>query len=132
MRVVFWWPLYCAFGCGSALGAGIEAYEQARYPEAAREFAALDGARMSADDRARSNLYTGLNHLALGNLELAARHLTRARDALERDPWLLSAEDEARLFTAWRALGRSPGLPLVDLATQSAPANAATANVIGP
>lgn len=102
------------FGCGSAVGAGVEAYEQARYPDAARSFAQVRAAELDRDERARYQLYTGLNHLALGNLELAVAQLTSARRALERDPRVLCPEDQARLFAAWRALGRPLGRALVE------------------
>lgn len=106
--------LVCLFACScqSSLGASVEAYREARFPDAAAELRAASREPMRAEERIRFDLYSGLNHLALGNLSLAAEHLSRTRAQLEARPELLSAEDQGRLFAAWRALGRLPGQPL--------------------
>jgi hypothetical protein len=95
--------------CQSPLSASIEAYGQARYPDAAEGLRAVDEGALGAAQRARFELFSGLNDLALGNLAPAACHLSRARAMLERRPSVLDANDQARLFAAWRALGRRPG-----------------------
>lgn len=99
-------------GCQSPLTASIQAYGEARYPDAAVELRSVAPHRLQGGERARYELYAGLNHLALGNLERAVPHLTRARTLLERHPSWLSPEDQDRLFAAWRATGRAPGQPL--------------------
>lgn len=106
--------LVCLFACAcqSSLGASVEAYREARFPDAAAELRTASREPMGAEERALFELYSGLNHLALGNLSLAAQHLSRARARLEARPELFSAEEQGRLFAAWRALGRLPGQPL--------------------
>jgi hypothetical protein len=108
------WLLVCLFACScqSALGASVEAYREARFPDAAAKLRAASCERMDETERIQFDLYSGLNHLALGNLPLAAQHLTQARAQLEARPELLSAEDQGRLFAAWKALGRLPGQSL--------------------
>jgi len=98
--------------CQSPLSASIEAYREARYPDARMAFRAVNVAELEESRRAEAQLYSGLTHLALGDRDLAARDLSAARAALERDPALLCPEDQGRLFTAWRALGRPPGRSL--------------------
>jgi hypothetical protein len=110
MRFGFACFIWC--GCQSPLVAPIEAYGEARYPDAASELRTIDVERLTPADRARFELYAGLNHLALGNFESAVQHLSSARNLLEAHPARLSPEDQARLFAAWRALGRAPGQAL--------------------
>jgi hypothetical protein len=110
MRVAWTCLLLCC--CQSPLSASIEAYGQARYPDAAEELRAVDEGALRPPQRARFELFAGLNDLALGNLLPASCHLSRARALLERRPSVLDADDQARLFAAWRALGRRPGEPL--------------------
>jgi hypothetical protein len=118
------------------LSASIEAYGEARYPDAADGLRSVEERRLDPDDRARFELFAGLNHLALGNLDPAVRHLSRARTLLEETPTVLNADDQARLFSAWRALGRSPGQPLQSPSApgtlRSAPAIAASSAVASP
>lgn len=105
-------PPLVACACQSPLSTGIEAYREARYADASLSFREVPAAELDAASLARFELYSGLNHLALGNLQKAALALTRVRESLERRPDLLAVEDQARLFAAWRALGRPPGRPL--------------------
>jgi hypothetical protein len=51
--------------------------------------------------------------LALGNAEPAVIHLSHARSTLDSDPGYFYKDERARLLSAWRALGRMPGQPLV-------------------
>lgn len=99
--------------CQSALGSAVNAFHHADYPMAAREFRAAAAFGVESEDVARFDLYVGLTHLALGNAHLAARHLERARRVLDTDPDYFSKPERARLMSAWRALGKMPGQPLV-------------------
>ncbi len=99
--------------CQGALGGGISAFHHADYPLAARELRAAAEVGVEDEDVARYHLYTGLTHLALGNAALAVGHLTRARTTLDIDPEYFSTPERARLLSAWRALGKMPGQPLV-------------------
>lgn len=110
------WALLClAVGaCGGTLNTAVDAYHHADYPHAARAFRQLSRQGVPSEDGGRFHLYCGLNHLALGNAQLAIVHLTHARTTLDHDVTYFSVEERARLMTAWRALGRMPGQPLVD------------------
>jgi hypothetical protein len=99
--------------CQSALSASVAAFGEARYAEAAHNFRLAARETMSEAERARFELYAGLNDLALGNQRRAVEHLTRARQLLESAPELFSAEEQGRLLTAWSSLGRLPGQALV-------------------
>jgi len=107
--------LLCALlcSCQSALSASLSAFDEARYAEAAREFRVAAQETLTEEERARFELYAGLNDLALGNQRRAVGHLTRARQLLETAPELFSAEEQGRLLTAWGSLGRLPGQALV-------------------
>lgn len=101
-----------ASGCQSALGGGIDAFNHADYPRAVRELrlAAITG--VANEDGPRRDLYTGLTHLALGNTDGAVAHLSRARVAFDANPACFTHAERARLFGAWRALGKMPGQSL--------------------
>jgi hypothetical protein len=101
-----------ANGCQSALGGGIEAYNHADYPRAARELRGVTIAGVDHEDAPRHALYAGLTHLALGNTDGAIAHLSRARITLDTNPTYFSNTERARLLGAWRALGKMPGQPL--------------------
>jgi len=100
-------------GCHSAFEGGMAAFHHADYPRAARELrnAAMQG--VSKQDGPRYDLYVGLTHLALGNAGPAVIHLRRARAQLDRDPTYFSLAERARIFSAWRSLGKMPGEALV-------------------
>lgn len=108
------WPCLALCACGGSLGTAVEAYHHADYPYAARAFRHLLRQGVPPEDAARFHLYCGLNHLALGNAQLAILHLTHARTTLDRDATYFSLDERARLMTAWRALGRMPGQSLVE------------------
>lgn len=98
--------------CSGSLDEGKTAFQEARYADAAAAFRVVETEPRDGCTQAQYELYAGLNHLALGNRSLAARHLQRARDALETHPQVFTAEEQGRLFRAWRSLGRLPGQPL--------------------
>jgi hypothetical protein len=98
--------------CQSALGAGMDAFDHANYPHAARELRRAAAEGVVQDDAPRYNLYTGLTHLALGDAERASIHLTRAHAAMVSSPTHFTKSERASLLSAWRALGRMPGQPL--------------------
>jgi hypothetical protein len=101
-------------GCSGSLGAALNAYHRADYPQAAREFRLASRDGLAPGDAGRFHLYCGLNHLALGNADLAMAHLSSARATLDRDADYFSLDERARLSSAWRSLGRMPGQPLFE------------------
>lgn len=105
--------LLLSSACQSALGSAVSAFDHADYPLAAREFRAAAALGVDSEQAARFDLYAGLTHLALGNADLAARHLERARHVLDTEPGYFSKQERARLMSAWRALGKMPGQALV-------------------
>jgi len=92
-----------ASSCRSDLGSAVEAYAEARYPDA------VESLRASADpENARYALYRGLSELAVGNARSADTWLRRAWQAADRDPDVFSEEEHGRLVAAWRSMGRMP------------------------
>jgi hypothetical protein len=100
-----------AMGCQSRLGAGVEAYDQSRYPEAIAELRRGEVTWHSARkrERARYALYRGLTHLALGDARAAETWLRWARRRVSRHAELLNARERGQLDAAWRSLGHMPG-----------------------
>ena len=96
-------------GCATPYQVGVRAYSLADYPAAAEAFQHVDTQPLSAADRARVTLYTGLTYLALGDTHLAVGYLTLARLTREHDPTLFEPVDARRLESAWTALGLMPG-----------------------
>lgn len=102
-----------ACGCHSPLSEGVAAFEQARYPDAASHLRSVEPGQLSEAQRARLALYAGLTELALGNLDRAARQLSRAECQLFADPSALSRTERGRLESAWRSVGKMPGQALL-------------------
>lgn len=96
-------------GCQGPLGAGLHAFDEARYPQAAAELRAIDEQSLDARERTRLALYLGLTELALGNLHRARPRLQEARCGLVRDPDVLAASERGRLEAAWQSVGVMPG-----------------------
>ncbi len=92
-----------ASSCRPKLKSAIDAYAEARYPEA------VESLRATADPgNARYALYRGLSELAVGNARSADTWLGRAWEAADRDPDVFSEQERGRLVAAWRAMGRMP------------------------
>ena len=92
-----------ASSCRSQLGSAVEAYAEARYPDA------VESLRASPDPaNARYALYRGLSELAVGNARSADTWLRRAWQAADRDTDAFSEEEHGRLVAAWRSMGRMP------------------------
>jgi hypothetical protein len=89
----------------------MDAFEQARYPDAVGEFrrAESDFEDLSEQGRARYALYRGLTHLALGDARQADRWLGTAKAAADADPSIFDHAERGRLLSAWRSTGRMPG-----------------------
>jgi len=83
----------------------LNAFDEARYPDAIDEFRRAEPALRdaSAGELTRYALYRGLTHLSLGDARAAEYWLGFAKRKTERDPTLLSAEDRSRLACAWRS-----------------------------
>jgi hypothetical protein len=105
------------YGCQGPLAAGIQAFDEARYPDAAVELRGLERGRLSERESSQLALYRGLSELAMGNLDVALPQLQYVRCALERQPSLLSVQERGRLASAWRAVGRMPGESLTRVDT---------------
>ena len=92
-----------ASSCRSRLGHAVQAYAEARYPDA------VESLRAAVDpEDARYALYRGLSELAVGNARSADGWLHRAWQAADRDPDVFSEEEHGRLVAAWRSMGRLP------------------------
>lgn len=85
--------------------------ETGRYAEADSELRALETQfeQLGAPERAEYALYRGLTCLALGDARRAAAWLGAVKEAVDREPKLLSDSERGRLFSAWRSLGFMPG-----------------------
>lgn len=107
-RPLTFWCLLWLTDCGSALKAGISAYDESRYPEAMAELDELSEKTRTAtpEIRLRYALYRGLTHLALGDARQAEAWLARVQQG---DKHLLGASDLGRFDAAWRSLGHMPG-----------------------
>jgi hypothetical protein len=97
--------------CGGPLGSAMDAFEQARYPDAVGDFrrAEVDFGDWSEAKRARYSLYRGLTHLAVGDAREADRWLSYAKLSFDRDPQLFTDAERGRLLAAWRSMGRMQG-----------------------
>jgi hypothetical protein len=98
-------------GCGSGLGQAVDELEAGRHPEAARRFRALEAElhELEPSERLRYALYRGLNDLALGDAQSAARWLDPVKRTVDAEPLALTDAERGRLFAAWRSMGRMPG-----------------------
>ncbi len=98
-------------GCSGPLSPAMNEFEQARYPEAVRQFRRIqpEFAGWSPRRRARYALYRGLTHLSLGEARAANYWLGYVKALEERDPALLDAADQGRLSSAWRSMGHMDG-----------------------
>ena len=108
------WAGIATLGIGGCTGtaAGIDAYDQGRYPEAlgvlrqVEQIHAERGADLVND--ARYTLYRGLTELAVGNAPAAYSWLSATKETLARDPEALDPGDRGRLDAAWQTLGKMP------------------------
>ncbi len=110
-------PLALLFGasllaCQGPFSSGLRAFEESRYPDAARELRRVDPTDLSPDERTRLALYAGLTELSLGNQQHAIARLQEARCGVMRAPESLTHAEYGRLSSAWQSLGRMPGEPL--------------------
>ena len=105
--------LLCAGGCGNPLSAGLEAFDEARYPDAIEQLRSVEANVPDLDpaERNRYALYRGLSHLAAGDARQATRWLGRAKAALDADPHAYDARETGQLVAAWRSMGKMPGEP---------------------
>jgi hypothetical protein len=92
-----------ASSCRSKLESAVDAYAEARYPDAVESLRAS-----AAPGNARYALYRGLSELAVGNARSADNWLRRAWQAADRDPDVFSEEEHGRLVAAWRSMGKMP------------------------
>jgi hypothetical protein len=99
------------FGCASPLTEARHAYDEARYPDAVSEFAALtpDLPRLDQRELFQYALYRGLSHLALGDSAPAERWLTLAKRMADQAPRLATPSERGRLISARSAMGHAPG-----------------------
>lgn len=99
------------FGCASPLTEAQSSFDEARYPDAVGEFAALapDLPRLDQHELFQYALYRGLSHLALGDSAPAERWLTLAKRMTDEAPRLATATERGRLLSARRAMGHAPG-----------------------
>lgn len=97
--------------CHSDWGDGMQAFEDARYPQAAASFRHYESAAraLPARDFAEYALYRGLTHLALGDSVAAARWLGTAKSAADKSPSLFDDAERGRLLAAWRSMGHMAG-----------------------
>jgi hypothetical protein len=103
-----WFAAACT-GAAGATAVAIDAYDQARYPEALRALRHLErsqGAEVGSEPRYA--LYRGLTELAVGDASEAHVWLSVAKEAAARDPEALDRLDRGRLAAAWRTLGKMP------------------------
>lgn len=100
-----------ASACAGRLGPAVDAFDDARYPEARRELRRLEPELpdMGARELARYALHRGLTELALGDAPRAHGWLALARQVAAHDPDALSPREHSRLGAGWRALGLMPG-----------------------
>lgn len=99
------------FGCSSPLTDARTSFDEARYPDAVAEYRALraQAERLGRSEQFEYALYRGLSHLALGDAAPAERWLLVAKRLSEASPGLATREQEGRLMSAWRSMGRMPG-----------------------
>jgi hypothetical protein len=100
---------FLIFGCSSPLTEARTSFDEARYPDAVAQFRALRRDGLSRSELFEYALYRGLTHLALGDASPAQRWLLVAKRLSEESPGLASSEQEGRLMSAWRSMGRMPG-----------------------
>lgn len=100
-----------ASGCARPMAEARQAYDEARYPEAADELRRLESARRDWNraGQVRYALYRGLTYLAVGDAHAANAWLTEVKREWEQDNDLLNHRDRGRLLSAWRSLGHMPG-----------------------
>lgn len=98
-------------GCSSPLTEARTSFDEARYPDAAAQYRAVQpGAeRLSLAELFEYALYRGLTHLALGDAQPAERWLLVAKRLSEQSPGLANSEQQGRLMSAWRSMGHMPG-----------------------
>lgn len=99
------------FGCASPLTEARTSFDEARYPDAVAQYAALASEVPRLDQRElfQYALYRGLAHLALGDSAPAERWLTLAKRMSDQAPLLASAPERGRLLSARSAMGHAPG-----------------------
>jgi hypothetical protein len=109
LRLVLLSPLF--LGCSSPLTEARTSFDEARYPDAVAEYAALGPQvpTLTQTEVFQYALYRGLSHLALGDSAPAERWLTVAKRMAERSPKLVTAEQRGRLDAARAAMGHAPG-----------------------
>lgn len=107
--LLLWVVAVWASGCQGPFGAGLQAFDEARYPEAAAELRTVDQRSLDQRERTRLALYLGLSELALGNLHRARPRLQEARCGVVRDPDALRPSERGRLDAAWHSVGVMPG-----------------------
>ncbi len=97
--------------CSSPLTEARVSFDEARYPDAVSQYAAL--ARELPELPTRElfdySLYRGLSHLALGDSVPAERWLTVAKRLADAEPALIPLPARNRLLAARRAMGHAPG-----------------------
>ena len=98
--------------CGGAFQEARGAFDEARYADASVSFRSIDPRALDSSEQAQFDLYFGLTQFALGDLDQARPHLTRAMRALQRDPEAFDAAEQGRLLSAWHSMGRMPGQSL--------------------
>ena len=98
-------------GCSAPLTEARTCFDEARYPDAVAQYAALAPhvPTLTETEVFQYALYRGLSHLALGDSVPAERWLTVAKRMAERSPRLVTAEQRGRLDAARAAMGHAPG-----------------------
>ncbi len=98
-------------GCSSPLTEARTCFDEARYPQAIAQYRAFRPrvAGLSPSERFEYALYRGLSHLALGDAVPAGRWLLVAKRLSEESPGLATSDQQGRLLSAWRSMGRMPG-----------------------
>jgi hypothetical protein len=89
-------------GCAGGLGRGRSQFDQGRYSDAKRTFAALESESFRWDRRRRAEyaLYRGLTFDALGDTARATSWLREAQASESSRPGTLPPEDLRRLIVA--------------------------------
>jgi hypothetical protein len=100
-----------ALGCGGALAHGERQFDQGRYSDAERTFAAIELASCRWDRRQRAEyaLYRGLTYDALGDVPRALAWLREAQAGEAASPGTLRPDDVRRLGVAIDGLGPGDG-----------------------
>ncbi len=96
-------------GCSSPLTEARTSFDEARYPDAVAEFRTLRPTGLGRPELFEYALYRGLSHLALGDAAPAGHWLLVAKRLSEAAPGLATAEQQGRLLSAWRSMGRASG-----------------------